>query len=291
MWAPKCEHRDPKQIRTLLLSLLQKEDAICQSCLFRVVQLNPATMAPPNATETMNKPISTTKQDEKKDDDLDAIRNKKESLWKDSFQVQTTNKQAVIQMMGLDQHVVYARVVSNGNTNNDVTVSDVVHAVVDETKKRTAKDILQHHKHVSVDSVPNADTLWTLGSIWLVNETHYLQRHDAHAKRLQLSDQSLVPNWLDETVRVHTVPDTFFNADEFEWDKYSKSLLLEHSIRVVVKGEVTHVPVAGLANDKDGVIVYEVGPTQKQTYKRNKKGNFGKISRFLFCFLIVSAEQ
>ena len=55
------------------------------------------------------------------------------------------------------------------------------------------------------------------------------------------------------------VPDRFFVANEVDWTKYCKGLLLDNGCTsAIVGGKKAVVPMSGLPDGKDGAIVYEV---------------------------------
>jgi hypothetical protein len=66
------------------------------------------------------------------------------------------------------------------------------------------------------------------------------------------------PDWKDMTLRVHYVPERFFVAYEVDWTKYCKGLLLDGCTSAYIGGVKQHVPMTGLPDKKDGVLVYEV---------------------------------
>ena len=55
------------------------------------------------------------------------------------------------------------------------------------------------------------------------------------------------------------VPDRFFVANEVDWTKYCKGLLLDNGCTsALIGGKKAVVPMSGLPDGKDGAIVYEV---------------------------------
>ena len=61
------------------------------------------------------------------------------------------------------------------------------------------------------------------------------------------------------SLRVHYVPDRFFVANEYDWSKYCKGLLLDNCTSATIGGgKKAVVPMMGLPDGKDGVLVYEV---------------------------------
>ncbi|KAL7536804.1 hypothetical protein ACHAXR_007404 [Thalassiosira sp. AJA248-18] len=201
----------------------------------------------------------------------------KSDLWKGSLNKDIGNS-IIVQMVGMESsnHTVYARVdpscytssSSNNNTTTTTTPSEahlstvpigkVIEIMVTEGWRHVAKDILEKGLHVeTADSYPSAAELLQLGAVWLLNETLYAAGENAHARRLSPKDENLMPDWKDMTLRVYYVPDRFFVAHEVDWTKYCRGLLLDNCTSAVVGGEKAHVPVMGLPDGKDGVIVYE----------------------------------
>ena len=171
-------------------------------------------------------------------------------------------------MIGLDSpsHTVYARVdpaclntlTPEECASRDINVGKVIDVMVTEGHRQTAKSILERGVHVdTADHYPSSTELLQLGAVWLLNETSYAKGDTAHAKRLSPKDAEMVPNWSDMTLRVHYVPDRFFVAFEYDWKKYCKGLLLDGAV-AEVEGKRAVVPVVGLPDEKDGVIVFEV---------------------------------
>ena len=132
--------------------------------------------------------------------------------------------------------------------------------MVSEGWKSVAKEILEKHIHVETpDAFPSASQLLQLGSVWILNETAYAAGDNYHAQRLKPSDETNTPDWKDMTLRVHYVPDRFFVAHEVDWTRYCKGLLLDNGCTSATIGGVKAVvPMMGLPDGKDGVIVYEV---------------------------------
>eukprot|EP00567_Pseudictyota_dubia_P018111 CAMPEP_0197438514 /NCGR_PEP_ID=MMETSP1175-20131217/5492_1 /TAXON_ID=1003142 /ORGANISM="Triceratium dubium, Strain CCMP147" /LENGTH=584 /DNA_ID=CAMNT_0042968263 /DNA_START=87 /DNA_END=1841 /DNA_ORIENTATION=+ len=188
----------------------------------------------------------------------------KEDLWKGAIELDIGDGHTV-QLIGMDSavHVVFARaVVGKGGKGGDggkggVSVSRVVRALVDEEYRHVVKDILEKGTHIELDSHPPAEQLLDLGAVWLINETAYTKGEDTHAHRLSRRDEDTVPNWTDETLRVHYVPDRFHMAHEVDWTKYCRGLLIGETVRATIAGEKMHVPMTGLPDSKDGVIVYK----------------------------------
>jgi len=181
----------------------------------------------------------------------------KEDLWKGAIELDIGDGN-IVQLIGMDSavHVVFARAV--GKTSDTVSISKVVRALVDEEYRHVVKDILEKGQHVEVDSHPPAEQLMDLGAVWLINETAYTKGEDTHAHRLSRKDEGTIPDWEDETLRVHYVPDRFHMAHEVDWTKYCKGLLIGETVQAYVAGGKPHVPMTGLPDSKDGVIVYKV---------------------------------
>lgn len=168
-------------------------------------------------------------------------------------------------MVGMESanHTVYARVdpdcAASPESLASISIGKVIEIMVDEGWRHVVKDILEKHVHVeTADSYPKAGELLQLGAVWLVNETAYAAGDSAHARRLSPKDENDTPDWKDMTLRVHYVPDRFFVAHEFDWTKYCKGLLLDNCTSAIINGRKAHVPMTGLPDEKDGVIVYEV---------------------------------
>jgi len=167
---------------------------------------------------------------------------------------------------------LFARVVSsssssnvdNADNNNAVTIGKVVEAMVDETWKRTAKEILETKKKVKPDAFPPAHQLLQLGAVWLLNERLYCEGHGSRAHRLTLKDETRVVDWNEYTLRIHIAPERHFAADTVDWSKFCKGLLLPPGgqVEVSIAGTKPHVPIVSEGalpdGDKDGAIVYEV---------------------------------
>jgi hypothetical protein len=209
--------------------------------------------------------ITTSRRKQSFDSTSNASRNKSD-LWKGALEKDLGNG-VIIQMCGLgsENHVVYARMKptdANGTANHQaVTLGTVISTLVDEGHRAIAKSILENHIHVEPDSYPSASELLNLGSVWILNETLYSSGESAHAKRLSPKDESLVPEWKDMTLRVHYVPDRFHASHEYDWSKGCRGMLLDGSVAGVVGGARCYVPMSGLPDKKDGVIVYEVSLT------------------------------
>lgn len=189
----------------------------------------------------------------------DASRDK---LWKDALvkEVEGTDKTtALVQMTGLEskQHTVFARVVSNDESNPQVTIGKVIEVMVNESYDFLVHNILEKKEHIEKDSYPPSSELLRLGAVWLLNEADWQKGRGAHAHRLGVQEELTIPNWKDMTLRVHYMPDRFHVAHEFDWTKYCRGLLIGGNVEVSIAGETPHVPVSGLPNAQDGVIVYE----------------------------------
>ncbi|KAL3795735.1 hypothetical protein HJC23_008222 [Cyclotella cryptica] len=197
----------------------------------------------------------------------------KSDLWKNALE-KDLGDGVIIQMCGLGSanHVVYARMKPSTNTNGDsaanntnnddgtshaVSLGKVIEVLVDQGWRHIAKSILEQGVHIEADSYPSASQLLHLGAVWILNETLYAKGDSAHAKRLSPKDEGTVPDWEDMTLRVHYVPERFYAGHEVDWGKYCRGMLLDASVVGVVGGERVHVPVTGLPDKKDGVIVYE----------------------------------
>lgn len=188
----------------------------------------------------------------------------KSDLWKGSINKDIGNS-IIVQMVGMEseKHQVFARVDPSCNATPEalatVPIGKVIDIMVTEGWRHVAKDILEKGIHVETsDSYPSAEELLKLGAVWILNETAYAAGQDAHARRLSPKDENITPDWKDMTLRVHYVPDRFFVAHEVDWTRYCKGLLLDNCTSAVIAGKKAHVPVTGLPDGKDGVIVYEV---------------------------------
>lgn len=207
----------------------------------------------------------------------------KSDLWRGALE-KDLGDGIIIQMCGLgsEGHVVYARMkpaeklentggespTSAVDTNADgtdgsekkqgVTLGKVIEILVDEGHRSIAKSILEQHVHIQPDSYPSAAELLQLGSVWILNETLYSSGSSAHAKRLTLGDVDEVPAWNDMTLRVHYVPDRFHAVHEVDWGKHCRGMLLDGSVGGAVGGVKVVVPMTGLPDKIDGVLVYEV---------------------------------
>ena len=187
----------------------------------------------------------------------------KEDLWKGAQEKDIGNN-VIVQMIGMEStdHTVYARVDPGCKASADaiksVPLGKVIEVMVDEGWRHVAKDILEKGKHVEPDSYPSANELLKLGAVWLLNETAYASGDSAHARRLYEKDEMDTPSWEDMTLRVHYVPDRFHMAHEVDWTKYCRGLLLDNSVQAYIGQVKAHVPMTGLPDKKDGVIVYEV---------------------------------
>lgn len=165
--------------------------------------------------------------------------------------------------MGSENHTVFARVAEGP----PLSVGTVVESIVDAVWNMVVKQILEQRKHVEPDTYPSAKKLFELGAVWIMNETTYLQSHDAQARRLcwcveqqerKDEEEGLIPNWTDETLRVHYLPDRFYAALQYDWTKYCRGLLVGNTVKVRLGDETPHVSFHCLPDTKDGVIVYEV---------------------------------
>ena len=178
----------------------------------------------------------------------------RESLWKNALEKEVED--GLVQMTGVksEDHTVFARV-----TKGDLTIGVVLESIVDEVWQNVARGILEKKEQIeTIDSHPPAEMLLELGAVWLVNEALWSKGQDAHSHRLSPLDQTTVPDWQDMTLRVHFVPDRFHVANEYDWSKYCRGLLIGRQIEATIDGEPVHVPVMeGLPDSKDGVIVYE----------------------------------
>ena len=196
----------------------------------------------------------------------------KQDLWKGSINKDIGNN-VIVQIVGMNSsnHTVYARVDPNclsSSSSSDsslaaatnVPIGKVIETMVSEGWKSVAKEILEKHIHVETpDAFPSALQLLQLGSVWILNETAYAAGDNYHAQRLKPSDETNTPDWKDMTLRVHYVPDRFFVAHEVDWTRYCKGLLLDNGCTSATIGGVKAVvPMMGLPDGKDGVIVYEV---------------------------------
>jgi len=185
----------------------------------------------------------------------------KKDLWKGSVNVNIGNN-VIVQMIGLKSpnHTSYARVDPRCSalpaTLSSTPLSKVIEVLVDESHSRLARAILEKKVHVEADSYPSAEQLLQLGSVWLLNETSYASGDSTHARRLSKKDSQDTPEWKDMTLRVHFMPDRFHVAHEFDWTKYDRGLLLNHSNVMLGKTKAV-VPFALMPDGKDGVIVYE----------------------------------
>jgi hypothetical protein len=184
----------------------------------------------------------------------------KEELWKDAVEKEIEGG-AMVQMIGMESSR-YGQVVTKKDSKCQVTIATVVETMVDEGWKNVAKDILENKEHIELDSHPAASKLLELGAVWLLNKTAYIhsgESHNAHARRVQPQEEAAVPDWQDMTIRVHYVPDCFHAANEVDWSKPCRGLLIGDAVQVTIGGNTPHVSVAeGLPDDKDGVLVYKV---------------------------------
>jgi len=190
---------------------------------------------------------------------------KREDLWVNALE-RTVNG-SVIQMTGIGsaEHTVFSHVSSGPSCS----INTVLRVIVDEGWKDAAKTMLGNkqqkrrenmsHTMNAADAYPSAPQLLHLGAVWLLNETSYTQKRDAHARRLGPQDGELCPDWNDMTLRVHYVPDRFHAAHQVDWTKYCRGLLVNNKVQARIGDEIPHVPVLeGMPDMKDGVIVYEV---------------------------------
>jgi hypothetical protein len=204
----------------------------------------------------------------------------KASLWKGAL-TKVLDKNVIVQMVGMDSpnHTVYARVdpdcAATAECLKSVTLGKVIEVMVDEGWRHAAKDILEKGMHVENETYPSANELLKLGSVWLLNETDYCTDHNAHARRLSESDEMDTPDWKDMTLRVHYVPERFFVAHEVDWTKYCRGLLLDGCTSAFIGGLKQHVPMSGLPDKKDGVLVYEVSERIDASYPH--------VFYFVFC--------
>mmetsp|Transcript_17464 Transcript_17464/g.37726 ORF Transcript_17464/g.37726 Transcript_17464/m.37726 type:complete len:620 (+) Transcript_17464:181-2040(+) len=186
----------------------------------------------------------------------------KSDLWKGSLKKDIGNS-VIVEMVGMEthKHTVYARVDPACDATPEalasVPVGKVIETMVDVEWRHVARAILEQGVHVEPDSYPSAEQLLSLGAVWILNETAYAAGENAHARRLSPKDEGDTPEWKDMTLRVHVHPDRFFVAGEVDWTKYCRGLLLEGGTSAVIGGRKAHVPVTGLPDKKDGVIVYE----------------------------------
>ena len=216
-------------------------------------------MAPPSIDESVGVSVERSTPSEQ---GSASSEKSKDQLWKGAITTDIGDGLRV-QMVGMDSksHIVYARVLppeKNPTEEANVTVGKVVETMVEVEWKRLIKEIMEKHKHIENDSHPPAKELLRLGAVWLINETEYAKGGNGHARLLKEKDESLKPNWENFTVRVHYMPDRFHMANEVDWSKYCKGLLLDGTIDVSIAGEKPHVPLSGLPDLKDGVIIYEV---------------------------------
>lgn len=199
------------------------------------------------------KPTTTKKKKTKK-------KPKKEDLWKDALVKKIGNKNGDcrVEMCGLNSkdHTVYTRVVGNF-TEDDISVAQVLKVMVDEEWDQLIHKILEEHQTVEKDSYPSATGLLELGAVWLLNETLYMSGGGAAAQRLSTKSADLVPDWKDFTLRVHAVPKRYFVAHEYDWTKYCRGRLVGGTIAISIDGVTPTVPVSGMPDSKDGVIVYD----------------------------------
>jgi hypothetical protein len=254
-------HNDPIEESPRLEAVKKEEDA---RDTIMLEENKKETMAGGETQDIHNDPIEESlvavkKEDTKKQEDVkkkEAIQ--KEDLWRDPLVRKVGDSAVHMTGLGSDCHIVFARVAEGPA----LSIGTVVDIMVDEGWKQVAKAILEKRVHIQTDSYPPAKLLLELGAVWLLNETKYTQNHDAHAHRLFAKDETLVPEWKDMTIRVHYVPDRFHAADQCDWTKYCRGLLVGQTVEARIGDEVPHVPVPeGLPDTKDGVIVYEVGYT------------------------------
>ena len=189
----------------------------------------------------------------------------KEELWKDATEKEISDDGTCLQLDGMSSktHTVYARVYNKKDPTiaPKVTVGYVLEQMVDDEWKLAAKEILEKHKHYDVDTYPSAQQLLKLGAVWLLNETMWTAGDGAHAHRLTAKDEETTPNWIDFTVRIYAMPERYHAANDVDWSKPCKGLLLQpRTVEVVIGGEVPPVSImeAGLPDEKDGVVVYKV---------------------------------
>ena len=198
----------------------------------------------------------------------------KADLWQNATTLVLPDASASIQWYedpAKNHRELFARVVSSSfsstvdtNNNNALTIGKVVEAMVDETWKRTAKEILETKKKVKPDAFPPADQLLQLGAVWLLHEPLYCEgQRGARAHRLTLNDLTRVVDWNEYTLRIHIAPERHFAADTVDWSKFCKGLLLPGGqVEVSIAGTKPHVPIVSEGalpdGEKDGAIVYEV---------------------------------
>jgi hypothetical protein len=208
----------------------------------------------------------------------------KEDLWKHA-ELKSLKDGWIVELVGVGSknHTVYARAVPTADykpfSHPTPSVLQVVEATVDVTWKNVAKHLLEAKNEYDKQRIgmepwdqgafPPADRLLQLGAVWLINESSYLEetaKHHHHFKKKRLNKQSdgtQTPDWSVYCVRVHTAPNRYHAAEEFDFSKYCRGLLLtDHSVQVF-KGEKLlesheHVPPSGYPDKKDGVIIYEV---------------------------------
>jgi len=189
----------------------------------------------------------------------------KSDLWKGCINTDIGNS-IIVQIVGMksSSHTVYARVNPNCSASSDsiskVTIGKVIETMVNEGWKYVAKEILEKHVHVETkDAYPSAAELLSLGSVWILNESEYAKGNNYHAHRLKSSDEGNTGiDWTNMSLRVHYVPDRFFVVNEYDWSKYCKGLLLDNCTSATIGGKKAVVPMMGLPDGKDGVLVYEV---------------------------------
>lgn len=220
-----------------------------------------ATKSPSSSVSRTNSATSSAKST---GEDEHATVIKRENLWKGALEIELST--GTLQITGLtsSNHTVYARVVCHQNEEEKkedkvtATIKEVVDRVVTESWRNIAKEILQKHSTVSADSFPSAEKLLELGAVWLLDETRYCHGEDAHAHRILINNSSGVPDWNNKTLRVYLAPERFFAAYEVDWTKYCRGLLIGGAVTVNGVERPHPVPVDGLPDGKDGVIVYEV---------------------------------
>lgn len=192
----------------------------------------------------------------------------KEDLWKGAHLIELPDKNITVQWFEEKKHTMFARVLAEEEDASQdreevTTVGTVLEAMVDETWRRTARAILEQHKHVTPDAYPPAAELLRLGAVWLLNERMYCEGHGAHAHRLRPDESGRAVDWSDYTLRIHAVPERHFAADAVDWGKFCRGLLLNSEVVVRIAGVKPHIPIlteagGALPDGKDGAIVYEV---------------------------------
>ena len=91
-------------------------------------------------------------------------------------------------------------------------------------------------------------------------QLHTIVRYVHLELKLLISNTFSTSRFLHTPICLYSyVPDRFFVANEVDWTKYCKGLLLDNGCTsAIIGGKKAVVPMSGLPDGKDGAIVYEV---------------------------------